>query len=144
MVTTITAATVAPQDLDVLQTAAAQLPEESSMHALLDQLRTTLEAGGSATLLEQDAELSPNKAAELIGVSRPFLLRFMDSGALKYTNVATHRRIALSDLLEFNKRRLAAGKAVAEAVANQAAHHAAVLDEIAPISDEALADLDNL
>ncbi len=69
-------------------------------------------------VLGQDAQLSPNKAADMIGVSRAFLLGFMKGGALKFTTVGTHQRIALSDLLEFNERRLAAGKLVAEASAN--------------------------
>lgn len=90
----------------------------------------------------QQSQLSPDQAAELIGISGPFLLRFMKAGALKFTGVGTHRRIALSDLLEFNERRLAAGAATAEAVASRATREQAAVEAIAPISDEALTELD--
>lgn len=144
MVVTVEAKTAGQKDLVVLSQALEQLAPESPLRALLATLRGSLTAGKGATLVEQDAQLSPNKAADMIGVSRPFLLGFMKSGALKFTTVGTHQRIALSDLLEFNERRLAAGKLVAEASANKAAREQAAVDRLAPISDEALRELDEL
>jgi excisionase family DNA binding protein len=132
------------KDINVLEQAVGQLAPDSPVRALLVNLRDSLTSGKGATLVEQDAELSPNKAAELIGVSRPFLLGFMKSGALSFTTVGTHQRIALTDLLEFNERRLAAGKLVAEAAGNAATRERAAVEARAPISDEALSELDEL
>lgn len=144
MVTTVEANKTDAEDLVVLDYAVEQLPADSPVRALLANLHDSLASGKSATLIEQDAKLSPNQAADLIGVSRPFLLSFMKSGALGFTMVGTHKRIALSDLLEFNKRRLAAGKLVAEAAANAASRERSAVEDRAPISDEALSELDDL
>ena len=115
MVTTVEAGTTAEKDLTVLGQAVEQLTVDSPVRALLDQLLDNLKSGKGAALVDRDTLLSPNQAAELIGTSRPFLLRFMRTGALKFTTVGTHQRIALADLLEFDERRLAAGKVTAEA-----------------------------
>ncbi|GHH70368.1 excisionase family DNA-binding protein [Promicromonospora soli] len=144
MVTTVEASKADANDLVVLDHALEQLPADSPVRALLANLHGSLASGKSATLVEQDAQLSPNQAADLIGVSRPFLLSFMKSGALSFTMVGTHKRIALPDLLEFNERRLAAGKLVAEAAASAASRERATVEAGAPISDEALSELDDL
>ena len=144
MVTTVEANKTDAEDLVVLDHAVEQLPAGSPVRALLANLHGSLASGKSATLIEQDTELSPNQAADLIGVSRPFLLSFMKSGALSFTTVGTHKRIALSDLLEFNERRHAAGKLVAEAAANAASRERAAIEARSPISDEALSELDEL
>lgn len=141
---TVEANKAGAKDLGVLDHAVEQLAHDSPVRALLVNLRDNLTSGKGATLVEQDARLSPNKAADMIGVSRPFLLRFMKSGALKFTTVGTHQRIALSDLLDFNERRLAAGKFLAETAANKASREQASVELVAPISDEALNELDEL
>lgn len=92
----------------------------------------------------QTSQLSPDQVAELIGIFHQFLLAFMKAGALKFTGVGTQQRIALSDLLEFNERRLAAGEVATEAVASRASREQATVEAIEPISDEALTELDEL
>ena len=142
MAITVEPSKAGQKDIMLLDQAVEQLAPESPVRALLAGLRGSLASGKGATLLEQDVQLSPNKAAELLGVSRPFLLGFMKSGALAYTTVGSHQRIVLSDLLEFNERRQAAGKAVAEAAGNAAARERAAVASRAPISDQALRELD--
>lgn len=121
-----------------------QLPPDSAAFELLQKIITALGRGTGVAVLEQDKELTPNQAAELVGVSRPHLLTFMDAGALAFTRVGTHRRIKVSDLLEFNERRQGAYKAVAEARANAAAAAARHVEQAAPLSAEALDQLDQL
>jgi len=56
-----------------------------------------------ALLTAFDTQLSTSQAADLIGVSRPTIVRFLDSGRLPFTQPGKHRRIRLADLLEFKK-----------------------------------------
>ena len=49
-------------------------------------------------------ELTTQRAAEFLNVSRPYLIRQLEAGAMKYRMVGTHRRIALSDLIEYKKK----------------------------------------
>jgi excisionase family DNA binding protein len=54
-----------------------------------------------------ETRLTPNEAAEMLGVSRPFLLRLIDDGHLPAENLpgSTHRHLRLTDILEFQGRR---------------------------------------
>lgn len=93
---------------------------------------------------DQDKQITSNQAAALIGISHPHLLTFMDAGALVFTRVGGHCRIKVSDLVDFNERRQDARKAVAESRANAASADAGYVYKSAPLSAEALGELDSL
>ena len=144
MLTSIAPGVTALKDCTELRAATDRLETDSALRPILDAIAATLERGAGVAVLELDAQFTPNQAAELLGMSRPHLLSFMDGGALAFTRVGSHRRIAAADLVDFAKRRLAAGKFVAEALGNPARLDAAAIAEVAPISDAALAELDRL
>lgn len=50
------------------------------------------------------AEVTPNRAAELLGVSRPQVRNMMDRGALTFRMVGSHHRIAVSSVQAFRDR----------------------------------------
>lgn len=50
-------------------------------------------------VVSQQAELSPEEAAKVLGVSRPLVYHRMDSGRLPFREVGTHRRVLLKDVL---------------------------------------------
>lgn len=56
------------------------------------------------TLLAEDAEISPEDAAAILGISRPLVRRRMDAGALPFRRVGAHRRLRLSDVLDLKHR----------------------------------------
>jgi excisionase family DNA binding protein len=73
----------------------------------VDLIRQALELardGKGVLLLADDAEVSPEKAAELLRISRPTLLKKLDQGALPFHYVGTHRRIALADVLAYQRQ----------------------------------------
>jgi excisionase family DNA binding protein len=50
------------------------------------------------------AELSPEQAGRILGISRPLVVRRMDDGRLPFTYVGAHRRCNLEDVLRLKVR----------------------------------------
>jgi excisionase family DNA binding protein len=61
-------------------------------------------ASEEVALLTGDAEISPEDAAVVLGVSRPLVRRRMDAGDLPFRRVGAHRRVRLVDVLEIKRR----------------------------------------
>ena len=79
-----------------------ELPPE-----LLEVLGLAAEAlaeGRPVTLSCHEPVLSTQQAADLLGVSRPTLVRLLDQGVIAYDQPRRHRRVQLADLLAYQAR----------------------------------------
>jgi hypothetical protein len=75
-----------------------RLPPEAA--ALLEAALGHLLQGERVAILAEDQELSPNDAADILGISRPLVVHRMDVGDLPFRYVGKHRRTKLKDVLE--------------------------------------------
>lgn len=81
---------------------ATELPE--GIHELLVSIVEHLKAGNGVTVIPMHAELTTVEAAELLNVSRPFLIKQLEAGVLPHHMVGTHRRLRLADVLAHRDR----------------------------------------
>jgi excisionase family DNA binding protein len=79
-----------------------ELPRE--IHELLVSIVETLKAGNGVSVIPLHAELTTVEAAQLLNVSRPFLIKQVDAGVLPHHMVGTHRRLRLVDVLAYRDR----------------------------------------
>jgi excisionase family DNA binding protein len=97
---------------------------------ILNALRTVLERMAEyeeVVLLDMEAELSPEGAAKILGISRPIVYQRMNSGRLPYREVGTHRRVLMKDVLklkQFEDRRRKFSEALAADTEDLEINHA--------------------
>jgi len=93
----------------------AELPK--SVVDILRQAAHALARRKIVTIISLNRELTTQQAADLLGVSRPYLIRLLDQGAIPYTKTGTHRRIAFDDVMRYKAARDAERKqALAELI----------------------------
>ena len=60
--------------------------------------------GAAVTLTRHERMVTTQEAADLLGVSRPTLVRMLDHGLIPYDQPGSHRRLRLSDVLDHQRR----------------------------------------
>lgn len=80
-----------------------QLPD--SVARLLRQLVYHLAHDRAVAVVPVNKELSTQEAADILNVSRPYFVKLLEQGEIPFVKVGAHRRIQVSDLVEYQRRR---------------------------------------
>lgn len=80
-----------------------ELPE--SVLRVLRQAVRALASDQAVSVVPIEKRLTTQHAANLLNVSRPYLIRLLDEGQIPYTMNGTHRRLLLDDVLRYKKER---------------------------------------
>ena len=89
------------------------------MTDVLVRVAQAMQQGLAVTVAPQNTRLTTQEAADMLGISRSTLVRMLEAGEIPFEKVRRHRRLYLSDVLEFQKRqRRAADEALSDMVAD--------------------------
>ncbi|MEM0519036.1 helix-turn-helix domain-containing protein [Aequorivita flava] len=69
----------------------------------LNEILKAMSQGKPFSLVPVATEVTTQKAAEIIGCSRPHIVRLLEDGQIEYTKVGKHRRIKFEDVMRYKK-----------------------------------------
>ena len=79
------------------------IPE--SVCNILRQAVQAMASDEAVSIVRHNRELTTQQAADILNVSRPFLIKLLDEGAIPYIKVGSDRRIRFKDLIIYQEQR---------------------------------------
>ena len=102
-----------------ISTPEGSAPLPDSVRGLLVDAVTALDRGQAVTVEPHRTVLTTQEAAELLGITRPTLVRLLEAGKIPYSSPGRHRRVELADVLAFRQQERARRGQVFEEMAHE-------------------------
>ena len=96
-----------------------EVPE--SVYEVLVQVVHQMAQGHAVAIVPVHAQLTTQQAADMLGVSRPHLVKLVEDGLIPYTRPGKHRRIRLDDLMSYKRRQADERRAALDELAAESA-----------------------
>jgi excisionase family DNA binding protein len=96
------------------------VPIPSSLRQVLIAAARELAEGHGVSIVPMTSDVTTQQAADLLNVSRPFVIGLLEKGDIPFHKVGTHRRVRLKDILSYRGRRDAARRAVIDRLTAEA------------------------
>ena len=87
---------------------------------LLADILAALAEGNAVKVVPVHAELTTQEAADLLNVSRPHMIKLLESGEISHHKTGKHRRVRFADLMNYKDRRDTASEQAMALLAEQA------------------------
>lgn len=85
-----------------------EVPLPDSIYRVLKETALEVSKGHAVSVMAAQQELTTTQAADVLNVSRPYLIRLIDEGQIPSRKVGSHRRVCLDDVLRYKHERDAA------------------------------------
>ena len=100
------------------ETAGVELP--SGLVKLMLEVMTQIAKGQRVQIIPKDMDLTTAETADLLNVSRPYIVQLLGEGKLPFHMVGSHRRVKLEDALEFKAQQRETSLRIMQQLANEA------------------------
>lgn len=80
-----------------------EIPHE--VYEVLVKAVDAMRSGLAVTITPRSLTLTTQQAAEILGVTRPTLVKILDTGKIPFEKPGTHRRVRLADVLAYKEAR---------------------------------------
>ena len=94
-----------------------ELPD--SIYRLLKNIVKNMQRGRSIMLVSEQEHLTTQEVASILGVSRPHVVKLLDSGAIPFYKTGSHRRVYFKDVMAYAKNRDAERKSILDELAKE-------------------------
>ncbi len=76
-----------------------------SVYQVLRQVVHAMALGQAISIAPQEQEMTTQQAADILNVSRPYLIKLLEQGEIPCIKVGTHRRVRSQDLMTYKQQR---------------------------------------
>jgi excisionase family DNA binding protein len=81
------------------------IPLPESVFYVLERVAEVMARGDSITVVPVGREVTTQQAADLLNVSRQYLVRLLNENRIPFRKTGKHRRLRVEDVLEFKEKR---------------------------------------
>lgn len=71
---------------------------------LLTEILKSMSEGKPISIVPVATEVTTQKAAEILGCSRPHLVKLLEDGVIAYNKIGKHRRVKFEDIMHYQKK----------------------------------------
>ncbi|HEX5552894.1 MAG TPA: excisionase family DNA-binding protein [Chitinophagaceae bacterium] len=76
----------------------------SDAFVLLSDILSNTAEGKSVSVIPVETQISTQQAANILNVSRPFLVKLLETGEMPFFKIGSHRRLLLKDVREYEQK----------------------------------------
>ncbi len=91
----------AGQKIKELQIDSEKVQLSDNVSQLMLEVFTQVANGQQVRIVASNSDLTTAEVADVLNVSRPYVVRLLEEGKLPFRMVGTHRRVALEDALQY-------------------------------------------